>query len=105
MPGTALIVIDMITAYEHPVASPDRSVPTPTRFVVKARHSVFHGTPLACLLGRLEVRRLVLCGQVTEECVLYSALHAHIRHLADAAPRMMEVTMGAEILRADQVVF
>ncbi|KJY28811.1 hypothetical protein VR46_37655 [Streptomyces sp. NRRL S-444] len=26
------------------------------------------------------MRRLVLCGQVTEQCILYSALEAHIRH-------------------------
>lgn len=79
-------------------------------FVVKARHSIFFQTPLEYLLGQLGVDRLVLCGQVTEQCVLYSALDAHIRHvptvvapdavahihqdLADAALRMMERNMG-----------
>ncbi|MGQ4513192.1 isochorismatase family protein [Streptomyces sp. DW26H14] len=86
-------------------------------FVVKARHSIFYETPLAHLLTQLGVERVVLCGQVTEQCVLYSALDAHIRHLdvavardavahihrdlADAALRMMERNMAAEVGWAD----
>ncbi|MYS04948.1 isochorismatase family protein [Streptomyces sp. SID6041] len=90
-------------------------------FVVKARHSVFYETPLAYLLGQLDVRRVVLCGQVTEQCVLYSALDAHIRHLdvvvatdavahidaelADAALRMMESNMDAELRHSGDISF
>ncbi|MFD5662058.1 isochorismatase family cysteine hydrolase [Streptomyces hirsutus] len=82
-------------------------------FVVKARHSIFFETPLHCLLHEQGVDRLVRCGQVTEQCVLYSALDAHIRHLdvvvprdavahmhadlADAALRMMERNMNAHV--------
>ncbi|MER6110358.1 isochorismatase family cysteine hydrolase [Streptomyces hirsutus] len=82
-------------------------------FVVKARHSIFFETPLHYLLHEQGVDRLVLCGQVTEQCVLYSALDAHIRHLdvvvprdavahmhadlADAALRMMERNMNAHV--------
>ncbi|MER6142100.1 isochorismatase family cysteine hydrolase [Streptomyces sparsogenes] len=90
-------------------------------FVVKARHSIFFQTPLEYLLSQQGIDRVVLCGQVTEQCVLYSALDAHIRHLrtsvpydavahihpdlADAALRMMERNMGAEIGAADDVRF
>ena len=90
-------------------------------FVVKVRHSVFFQTPLEYLLSQQRVDRLVLVGQVTEQCVLYSALDAHIRHLevcvpadavahihrelADAALRMMELNMGAEICTAGKVQF
>ncbi|MFF1442121.1 isochorismatase family cysteine hydrolase [Streptomyces sp. NPDC058295] len=82
-------------------------------FVVKARHSIFFETPLSYLLRQEGIDRLVLCGQVTEQCVLYSALDAHIRHfdvtvprdavahihadLADAALVMMERNMGAHV--------
>ncbi|MFE4861149.1 isochorismatase family cysteine hydrolase [Streptomyces sp. NPDC056670] len=82
-------------------------------FVIKARHSIFYETPLAYLLGDLGVEQLVLCGQVTEQCLLYSALDAHIRHfgvvvsfdalahidahLADAALRMMQRNMAAQL--------
>lgn len=82
-------------------------------FVVKARHSVFYQTPLDYLLQQNDIHRVVLCGQVTEQCVLYSALDAHIRHyevavardavahihgdLAQAALRMMEINMGAQL--------
>jgi nicotinamidase-related amidase len=89
-------------------------------FVVKVRHSIFFQTPLEYLLAQQGVDRLVLVGQVTEQCVLYSALDAHVRHLAvcvppdavahihgdlaEAALRMMELNMGAEICPADKVV-
>jgi nicotinamidase-related amidase len=82
-------------------------------FVVKARHSIFFETPLGYLLQQQGIDHLVLCGQVTEQCVLYSCLDAHIRHfdvtvprdavarihpdLADAALRMMERNMGARV--------
>ncbi|MFD3414090.1 isochorismatase family cysteine hydrolase [Streptomyces cyaneofuscatus] len=90
-------------------------------FVVKARHSIFYETPLSHLLFQLGVDHVVLCGQVTEQCVLYSALDAHIRQLrvtvpedavahihedlAQAALRMMERNMSAAIPTADTVAF
>ena len=88
-------------------------------FVVKARHSVFFQTPLEYLLRQNDIGRIVLCGQVTEQCVLYSALDAHIRHfkvtvvrdavahihpdLADAALRMMETNMDACLCEAEHL--
>jgi len=82
-------------------------------FVVKARHTIFYMTPLEYLLGQKDIDRLILTGQVTEQCILYSALDAYVRHfevsvprdgvahihenLADAAFEMMERNMGAEI--------
>ncbi|MFF7878298.1 cysteine hydrolase family protein [Streptomyces californicus] len=90
-------------------------------FVVKARHSIFYETPLTYLLSQLGADHVVLCGQVTEQCVLYSALDAHIRHLsvtvprdavahihsdlADAALRMMERNMGAAVVDVNNVSF
>ncbi|MFF4041186.1 cysteine hydrolase family protein [Streptomyces sp. NPDC001816] len=90
-------------------------------FVVKARHSIFYETPMSYLLWQLAIRDMVLCGQVTEQCVLYSALDAHIRHFDVIVPRdavasihphleraaleMMERNMGARIVRAEQVDF
>ena len=90
-------------------------------FVVKARHSIFFQTPLEYLLGQEGVDRIVLTGQVTEQCILYSALDAYIRHhevvvprdavahihehLADAALELMERNMQAEIRVADDVRF
>ncbi|MET9496220.1 isochorismatase family cysteine hydrolase [Streptomyces sp. NPDC006552] len=90
-------------------------------FVLKARHSIFYETPLTYLLWELGVHQVVLCGQVTEQCVLYSALDAHIRHLdvtvvsdgvahihaelADAALEMMRRNMGAQIVAGAEVTF
>jgi len=178
MAGTALIVIDMINAYEHEdaealVPSVREALPVIRRlitrarrqnvdivyvndnfgrwrsnhdeildvalhgrhsdlvepirpddssmFVVKARHSIFYQTPLEYLLTQQHIDRVVLCGQVTEQCVLYSALDAHIRHfdvavaadavahihpdLADAALRMMQRNMAAQVLPGDRIDF
>ncbi|MFJ6749274.1 MULTISPECIES: isochorismatase family cysteine hydrolase [unclassified Streptomyces] len=85
-------------------------------FVVKTRHSIFYDTPLEYLLGRHGIDSVLLCGQVTEQCILYSALDAHIRHLdvvvaedacasihsdlAAAALQMMERNMQARVVRS-----
>lgn len=83
------------------------------RVLSKVRHSVFYATALDYLLGRLGTQRLILTGQVTEQCILYSALDAYVRHLSvvvppdavahidaelgDAALTMMKRNMRAEI--------
>jgi nicotinamidase-related amidase len=84
--------------------------------LTKVRHSVFYATSLDYLLGRLNTRRIVLAGQVTEQCILYSALDGYIRHfdvivppdavahidadLGAAALKMMQRNMRAELLPA-----
>jgi nicotinamidase-related amidase len=98
----------------RPIVPPDDAP-----FVVKARHSVFYGTQLEYMLRHLGVERLVLTGQVTEQCVLYSALDGYVRHfevvvvpdavahidpdLAQAALGMMESNMRAHVIKADSV--
>jgi nicotinamidase-related amidase len=88
-------------------------------FVIKARHTIFYMTPLEYLLGQKEIDHLVLVGQVTEQCILYSALDAYVRHfhvtvptngvacihedLAVAALKMMERNMRAEITSCEDV--
>ena len=58
-----------------------------TWFIAKARHSIFYETQLEYLLREQEIERVVLIGQVTEQCILYSALDAYVRHFAVAVPR------------------
>jgi nicotinamidase-related amidase len=86
--------------------------------LTKVRHSAFYATPLAYLLGQLEPERVILTGQVTEQCILYTALDAYVRHfpvvvppdavahidpeLNDAALTMMHRNMKAEITPAAQ---
>jgi nicotinamidase-related amidase len=88
-------------------------------FVIKARHSVFYATPLEYLLETQDLGKLVMTGQATEQCILYSALDAYVRHfqvtvprdavahihphLADAALDMMETNMRAEITTSDRL--
>jgi nicotinamidase-related amidase len=95
---------------------PDRETP----FLVKARHSIFFATQLEYMLRQHGVDQVVLVGQVTEQCILYSALDAYIRHfqvtvprdavahiredLAEAALEMMKVNMSADVVDADSAL-
>jgi nicotinamidase-related amidase len=85
-------------------------------FLQKVRHSVFYGTALDHLLRRRQIDKLILTGQVTEQCILYSALDAYVRRyeirvardavahidpeLGAAALQMMERNMRAEVVAA-----
>ena len=60
--------------------------PQGSSFVIKPRHSAFYQTPLEYLLYRQGAERLVLTGQVTEQCILYSALDAYVRHFDVVVP-------------------
>jgi nicotinamidase-related amidase len=171
MPGTALIVIDMLNAYDHEDAEPlvesvRRCLPRivelrdearerddrllvyvndnydrwdagrselvrqaregrhpelvdplapdfPVPFLPKGRHSIYYQTALDHLLRVEGVSEVILTGQVTEQCILYSALDAYLRgyevvvprdavahihaDLADAALAMMERNMHARL--------
>ncbi|GGK62443.1 isochorismatase [Sphaerisporangium melleum] len=88
--------------------------PPDCAFLTKVRHSAFFGTSLSYLLHHRGVETIILTGQVTEQCILYTALDSYVRHysikvprdcvahihadLADAALRMMERNMRAEII-------
>ena len=88
------------------------------RFLQKVRHSAFYATSLEYLLTQLGTKRVILTGQVTEQCILYTALDAYVRHfemivphdgvahidadLGKAALRMMAENMRAEIVSADE---
>jgi nicotinamidase-related amidase len=97
----------------HPELVEPLRPPEDVSFVIKARHTIFYGTPLEHLLKSEGIDRLVLTGQVTEQCVLYSALDAYVRDLEVAVPadavahihedlaraslKMMETNMGADV--------
>ena len=86
--------------------------------LLKVRHSAFYASSLDYLLTRLEAKQVILTGQVTEQCILYTALDAYVRHfdivippdtvahidaeLSDAALTMMHKNMHAEIVPAEK---
>src|SRR3954454_7399507 len=57
---------------EHPELVEPIAPRDPVPFVAKGRHSVFYQTPFDHLLRSYDVTRIVLAGQVTEQCILYS---------------------------------
>jgi nicotinamidase-related amidase len=87
-------------------------------FFFKGRHSAFYGTLLAHYLSATETERVVFAGQVTEQCILYSAHDAHVREygvtilrdavaslddeMGHAALEMLRENIHAEIVDADE---
>ena len=112
-------LIERALAGKHPELvepiTPEGDLP----FLPKGRHSVFYETALSHLLRVEEVERVILIGQVTEQCILYSALDAYLRgyevivppdavahidrELADAALKMIERNMHADLTPAADV--
>lgn len=88
-------------------------------FIHKGQHSAFYGTPLAHLLELCEAEVVYLAGQVAEQCVLYTALDAHVRgyrvvvitdailareeSLGNAALRMIETNMGGALISSREL--
>ncbi|MDM0108816.1 isochorismatase family cysteine hydrolase [Variovorax sp. J22R24] len=56
-------------------------------FVLKPSQSAFYGTPLELLLRHLEVKRIVVTGVASDQCVLSTVLDARMRSLAVVVPR------------------
>ncbi|MDG4664452.1 isochorismatase family cysteine hydrolase [Mycobacterium sp. 236(2023)] len=89
-----------------------------SRFLTKVRHSAFYATPLDYMLSRLGAQRIILSGQVTEQCILYTALDGYVRHydvvvaadavahidaeLGSAALQMMKQNMRAELCSSSE---
>jgi nicotinamidase-related amidase len=100
----------------HPQLIEPLVPPSDVAFLQKVRHSAFYGTPLDHLLRQRGIAQVILTGQVTEQCILYSALDAYVRHyevcvvrdavahidaeLGAAALRMMERNMRARLAEA-----
>lgn len=89
-------------------------------FIHKGQHSAFYGTPLAHLLVVSGAEHVILTGQLTEQCILYTALDAHVRgygitipvdavisgdpHLGKAALEMIESNMGGRLAVSDELI-
>jgi len=89
-------------------------------FIHKGQHSAFYGTPLAHLMVVSGAEHLILTGQITEQCILYTALDAHVRgygitvptdavvagepRLGEAALEMIESNMGGRLTLADELI-
>jgi nicotinamidase-related amidase len=106
---------------EHPELVEPIAPREPVPFIAKGRHSAFYQTALDHLLRSAEIDRLVLAGQVTEQCILYSALDAYIRgfemvvppdavahierEFAEVSLKMMASNMHAELTPVADVDF
>ena len=70
--------------------------PTPADyFMFKPKHSAFFGTPLQALLRQLKIKRLAICGVTSHQCVLFTAMDAHVRDYDLAIPSDCIGALGA----------
>ena len=56
-------------------------------FVLKPKHSGFYHTTLPILLQYLDVRKVILTGIATDNCVLFTASDAYMRDLEIVVPQ------------------
>jgi nicotinamidase-related amidase len=56
-------------------------------FIFKPRHSGFFATPLAALLHESSVKRLIVTGTTSHQCVLFTAMDAYVRDFELIVPR------------------
>jgi nicotinamidase-related amidase len=112
-------LVDRAIKGEHPELVEPIAPHDGVAFLPKGRHSIFYQTALDHVLSVGDVQKVVLAGQVTEQCVLYSALDAYLRgyqvivprdavahidsELADAALKMMKLNLHAELTPAAEV--
>jgi nicotinamidase-related amidase len=69
-------------------------------FVPKGRHSIFYQTAVDHVLRVNGVQRTVLIGQVSEQCILYSALDAYLRGYEVCVPRDAVAHIHPDLARA-----
>jgi nicotinamidase-related amidase len=65
-------------------------------FVLKPKHSGFHATPLDLLLRHLRVRKLLITGVSSDQCVLYTAADARMHDYTVSVPSDCIATLSAE---------
>ncbi|WP_197380112.1 cysteine hydrolase family protein [Mycolicibacterium mengxianglii] len=71
-----------------------------SKMLMKVRHSAFYATPLGYLLTQLGTSTVILAGQVTEQCILYSALDAYVRHFDVVIPKDCVAHIDANLGKA-----
>ncbi|WP_330832595.1 cysteine hydrolase family protein [Piscinibacter sp.] len=64
-------------------------------FVLKPKHSAFFLTPLDLLLQHLKVKRLVITGVASDQCVVATAVDARMRDFEVVVPRDCVATQSA----------
>jgi len=112
-------LVEKALAGKHPELVEPIAPQGSVAFFPKGRHSIFYETALNHLLQIEDVEQVVLIGQVTEQCILYSALDAYLRgfkvivppdavahiddELAQASLKMMERNMHTALTPAAEV--
>ena len=64
-------------------------------FVLKPKHSAFFATPLELLLDHLRVRRLIVVGTATDQCVAATVADARMRDFDVVVPEDCVATLTA----------
>lgn len=91
------MVARCLEAGGHPAAIAGHLAPRSHDYhVLKPKHSGFLATPLAILLAKLGIRRLVLTGIAADSCVLATAQDANMREYRIWSPRDCVAAISGE---------
>jgi len=90
-------IVERALGGRHPALIEPIVPPDGVDFLQKARHSAFYSTALDHLLRNRGVETVVLAGQVTEQCILYTALDAYVRNFAIRVPRDAVASIDDEL--------
>jgi nicotinamidase-related amidase len=117
--GSRERTFEMAMAGRHPELVAPLEPEEHEDFIHKGQHSAFYGTPLAHLLDVGEAKNVILAGQVTEQCILYTALDARVRgygvtvltdavlcqyrKLGDAALEMIDLNMEGTLITSHEL--
>jgi nicotinamidase-related amidase len=93
-------LVEQALAGRHPELVEPIAPREPVPFVTKGRHSILYQTAVDHLLRTRGVQRLVLAGQVAEQCILYSALDAYMRGYEMTVPADAVAHIDPELARA-----
>jgi nicotinamidase-related amidase len=80
-------LVEQAKAGEHPELIGPIAPQGDEPFIMKGRHSIFYQSSVDHLIQVAGVEQLILCGQVTEQCIQYSALDAYMRGFEVDVPR------------------
>jgi nicotinamidase-related amidase len=72
-------LVERALAGKHPELVEPIAPREPVPFIAKGRHSIFYQTAVDHMLRSYDVEHIILVGQVTEQCIVYSALDAYMR--------------------------
>jgi nicotinamidase-related amidase len=73
--------------------------------ILKPKHSIFYATPLDTLLEHIGAHALIITGATSTQCILFSAIDAHVRDYRLYIPRDCVVSSNRKDANVSEYLF